>query len=63
MCRNSQFSPNILPAVLYVSNVISIIKIGGDEGAEKLYSSPERHAEQIKVDELYGAMQYGCETR
>jgi hypothetical protein len=32
MCRNSQFSPNILHAVLYVSNVISIIKSGRDEG-------------------------------
>jgi len=29
-------------------------------GADKLYPSPHRHAEQIKVDELYGAMQYGA---
>jgi len=32
-------------------------------GADKLYPSPDRHAEQIKIDELYGAMQYARETR
>jgi hypothetical protein len=32
MCRNSQFSPNILRAVLYVSNAIPTINSGRDEG-------------------------------
>ena len=32
MCRKSQFSPNILRALVYVSNAISTIKSGRDEG-------------------------------